>query len=568
MGAAGERRVPHPRTILTTLTAAATVAAAAIWLTGPPHPAAVLPPDAAPLPEPVRGAFHVHTTRSDGALAPADVAAAAARAGLRFVMLADHGDGTREPEPPAYVHGVLLIDGVEISTAQGHYIGAGLPKTPYPLGGDAEAVIEDVRRLGGVGAAAHPTSPREELAWHAPEAEPDGVEWLNADSEWRDESRLRLSRALLDYVWRPAGALASILDRPIEALALWDNLSARRPTPGLAGHDAHGGLGEEGGGGAGRRLHLPSYEAAFRTFSLNILPSSRLSGDGASDAARLLDALREGRAFTAIDAVAGPARLEFTAAADGDVVPMGGSTPARRARLTVRGAAPSGARTLLLHRGTIVSEADGGVLTFDTTSPGAYRPEIHAPDAPGRPPVPWVVGNAIYVASQPVADPAVTTVIAESLLGREWQVEADEGSQGRILEATGNRTFSYRLSPGDRRSQFVAFAVSLKGPPADATGLLLRGRAQRPMRVSVQLRFDGDGDARWRRSLYLDGEAERTQRIPLEALRPATGAPGLRSAPPRPSLARATSLLLVVDLTNAVPGAEGAFTLSEIAFVR
>ncbi len=98
----------------------------------------------------VRGAIHVHTTVSDGAGTPDEVARAAARAGLDFVVLTDHGDGTRLPAPPRYVDGVLVIDAVEISTTGGHYIALGLGQAPYRLAGEPRDVIEDVTRLGGV----------------------------------------------------------------------------------------------------------------------------------------------------------------------------------------------------------------------------------------------------------------------------------------------------------------------------------------------------------------------------------------------------------------------------------
>src|SRR5436190_5880953 len=70
----------------------------------------------------ISGAYHIHTTRSDGLGDRAAVAAAAARAGLKFAILTDHGDGTRPPDPPAYLDGVLVLDGVEISTDEGHYV--------------------------------------------------------------------------------------------------------------------------------------------------------------------------------------------------------------------------------------------------------------------------------------------------------------------------------------------------------------------------------------------------------------------------------------------------------------
>ena len=130
----------------------------------------------------VRGAFHVHSNRSDGSGSVDAIAAAAARAGLQFVILTDHGDGTRVPDPPAYRTGVLTIDGVELNTTGGHYAAIDLPASPYPLAGTPDDVIDDVRRLGGFGIAAHPGSPRSSLSWQEWGAPIDGLEWINADS--------------------------------------------------------------------------------------------------------------------------------------------------------------------------------------------------------------------------------------------------------------------------------------------------------------------------------------------------------------------------------------------------
>src|SRR3954453_18774697 len=112
----------------------------------PPRPRAVdVPAGWMPLASrTVAGAYHVHTIRSDGHGDRQAVAAAAARAGLKFVILTDHGDGTRPPDPPAYVDGVLVLDAVEISTDEGHYVALDMPRAAYRLGGDAETVIEDV----------------------------------------------------------------------------------------------------------------------------------------------------------------------------------------------------------------------------------------------------------------------------------------------------------------------------------------------------------------------------------------------------------------------------------------
>ncbi len=133
----------------------------------PPRPrvsVAVADPAAATLAAPavVRGAFHIHTERSDGTGTIEEVAAAAARAGLQFIILTDHGDGMRPPLAPAMHGGVLVLDGVEISTSGGHYVALGLPgASPYRLAGEPRDVVEDVRRMGGFGVAAHPDSPKD-----------------------------------------------------------------------------------------------------------------------------------------------------------------------------------------------------------------------------------------------------------------------------------------------------------------------------------------------------------------------------------------------------------------------
>ena len=117
-------------------------------------------------PRPLFGAVHVHTTNSDGSGTPDEVAAAAARAGLSFVVLTDHGDATRAADSPRYRSGVLVIDAVEVSTAAGTSSPSDLPRAPYPLRGEPDDVLEDLARLGAMSIVAHPTSLKNDLRWH------------------------------------------------------------------------------------------------------------------------------------------------------------------------------------------------------------------------------------------------------------------------------------------------------------------------------------------------------------------------------------------------------------------
>ena len=144
-----------------------------------------------------------------------------------------------------------------------------------------------------------------------------------------------------------------------------------------------------------------------------------------------------------------------------------------------------------------------------------------------------------------------------------WRVEKEEGSAGdvRVDPASGEVAFAYRLREGGRVSQFVAAVVDLPAnlPPFEAVSF--NGRADQPSRVSVQLRFAADGEARWVKSAYVDSSSRRVT-VSVADFRRADGPPN------RPDAVRATSLLFVVDLTNARPGDRGVVSISDLALSR
>lgn len=532
----------------------------------PPSPRTTTAVDPALAERTVRGAFHVHTTRSDGSADKAGVAAAARRAGLNFVVLTDHGDGMRSADPPEYIDGVLCIDGVEISTNGGHYVAVGASPAPYPLGGESAAVVEDVARLGGFGVAAHPVSPRRELAWDDWSLPVNGVEWLNADSEWRDERRWKLARVLLAYPVRPAGALAALLDRPASALAQWDSAAAGRRILAIAGHDAHGGVGQRLEDAGNRwSVGVPSYVASFRTFSTRVVLDRPLTRDPAPDGSALLAMVRAGRFYTAIDAIAAGSTLEFTAQIAGETVEQGSVLHgAGMASFNARATVPEGASIAALRNGAVIARSPGGSLQFQAREMGAYRVEVLVDDAPGTPPVPWLVSNPIFRYEQtPEAEPVVQTDVVR-LDSSAWRIEKDERSHGRVsipaARPGGEVQFEYRLREDARASQFVALSTDLPQNLRPFDAITFNATSAAPQRLSVQLRFAGDPSARWGRSVYLDS-TDRTIIVPIDDMRRADGPVA------RPDVRRATSLLFVVDLTNARPGDAGTIRLRDVRLV-
>ncbi|MFB3853634.1 MAG: CehA/McbA family metallohydrolase [Vicinamibacterales bacterium] len=556
---------------LVSLVAAALVAAVFVWAT------ATLPPARRDVPENAwvgragrpwaRGAFHVHTTRSDGTGTTEEVAVAAARAGLDFVVFTDHGDGTRKVDPPRYLSGVLCLDGVELSTASGHYAVAGMPPSPYPLGGEARDVVDDVKRLGGFGVAAHPTSPRPSLRWSDRAAVPDAVEWLNLDSEWRDEPATRLALAALHYLIRRPETVASVLDRPAAAFSEWDRMLRRGRTVGLAAADAHARLGPHTDGeasAAATSFHLPSYYAVFCAVSVHVEIGRPFAGQPDSDAAMLLDGLRAGRVFSSVDAIASPARLDFCAEASGVSGCMGEQLPAG-GPVTLRVKAPAipGLTLALFENGDPVKEERANNLTHRANGrPAVYRVEARLSEAPGMPAVPWVVSNPIYV-GPPLEGPAAARAAATSstmLAPGRWRVEHDASSRGTLLGpengAGGRLEFRFELGTAGARSPFAAIAHS-STPPGGSDRISLRAWATRPMRVSIQLRRPvGHDGLRWRRSIFID-ETPRDVTAFFD---------DMRAVPPAGPLepGNTNTLLVVVDDVNTLPGTAGTIFLENL----
>jgi hypothetical protein len=515
----------------------------------------------------VAGAYHVHSIRSDGTGDIDAIAAAAGRAGLRFVVMTDHGDATRPPDPPAYRRGVLVIDAVEISTNGGHYAALDMPAAPYPFGGEAAAVAEDVARLGGFGVVTHPDSRKAALRWRDWSVDVDGLEWINLDSEWRDEGRARLARVPFDYMVRPAPALASMLDRPVATLERWDALGATRRLVALPAHDAHGGVLEgEARGGLTRLLRLASYESSFRALAMRVILAAPPSGSAEADARAVLAAMRAGRVFSAIDAVASPAFADFRATSGGQEAVMGEELPfVAGATLTFRSTVPSGGRAVLLRDGVPqVAESSAGTLRKTADGPGVYRVEVSAPAAPGSPAVPWLVTNPIYLRSAgetAKAPSAQSAPVVVATVDDPGQVEKDSRSTATLRSTADTRVLEYALKAGERASQYAAFAVPMPRVSAAFDAIAFTGRASGPMRVSVQLRFNDLGGSRWTHSVYLSPEP-RAIVVPMSRLLPADGGSST------PEVASASSILFVVDLTNASPGQSGRFEISDLVLTK
>jgi hypothetical protein len=556
------------RSLLRTVTfaTAAGLAAVVLYLVISAPPRAIALPGDLP-PTQVTGAYHIHTSRSDGTGTADEVAAAAARAGLSFIILTDHDDATRPPDPPTYRHGVLCIDAVEINTTGGHVVALGLTGTaPYPLAGHPRDVVEDIHRLGGYAVIAHPDSPNPELRWRGQNVAFDGIEWLNVDSEWRDETpRTLLAAGARSFVRGPE-TIASLFSRPARTFDRWDTAARRRPVFGLVALDAHANIGWRDREEPRQRTALarPTYEALFRTAAQSVLLDAPLSGQPGDDATRIVGALAAGASFSIIRAFAGPASLEFTAEQGSHRATIGGRLTADAPTTIFRVAVPQapGARITLVADGQPLRSGQGSLVLSTQTRPGVYRVEVGLPGASA----PWIVSNPIGIGAWAPTLPGGTEpppepedVLRLPMTPTPWTIERDPASSAQLSQDGAELRFGFALAPGQPRGQYAALVTDV-GTASGVDRVQFTARAAAPLRLSLQVRLPGAGEGqRWRRSVYLD-TTPRQVTVDLQEFEAVE-----RSTSQQPIVAPVRTLLFVVDTLNSRTGSEGVFWISDVA---
>jgi hypothetical protein len=133
-----------------------------------------------------RGDMHLHTVHSDGRRLPSEVAAGARAGKLDFIVSTDHNTSSA-----AGIWGdfagpdLLIIDGEEITTRNGHYTALGLPAGTWidwryrAVDGGLVRFVQEIHRAGGLAVAAHPLATCVACGWKFGYAGMDAVEVWN-----------------------------------------------------------------------------------------------------------------------------------------------------------------------------------------------------------------------------------------------------------------------------------------------------------------------------------------------------------------------------------------------------
>jgi hypothetical protein len=341
------------------------------------------------------GAIHLHSAHShDGRRTVAEIAHAAARCGLDFVLLSDHFNLTARQRGEDGWHGrVLVVAGEEISPRFNHLLAFGIDEPVLPQRGDTtQAVIDRVRAQGGTCFIAHPDHKGAALfgvpSYRWRDWDVTGYAGLGIWDFMTDwQARLTsYPRALAAY-FSPALALHG--PEP-ETLARWDELGRTRRVAGIGELDNHD---------FRRQLwrldfSIFPFETACRMVTTHALLEEPFAKEAASDEVAVLGALAGGRAYICLEAL-GPGRgFEFYARQGEATLHMGGEAHLPgQAELVVR--LPRPALIRLLRDGRQELAVFGVELHHVAGGPGVWRVECRVKRT-GRW-RPWIYSNPVYL---------------------------------------------------------------------------------------------------------------------------------------------------------------------------
>jgi len=244
------------------------------------------------------GAIHVHTKASDGGHDVEDIASAAKRAGLEFVVITDVNNSEARAKEGTYDKVDLFVE-MEVATSVGHLL------TFYS---HTDAVKENDSRIsqlawqhfqgktevpGMFNIVAHPSHPK--TPWNALDRQPEGIEVINFDSQWRkqwEDSSLSFGLTLLTYPFSNFLTGLRFAQMSRKDLVAWDAMNAISPGRfGILAEHSHANLRLPGQ----LAVRWPEHEQVFKTGTTVLFYEPPLARDFESRKKQIYELIRQGK---------------------------------------------------------------------------------------------------------------------------------------------------------------------------------------------------------------------------------------------------------------------------------
>ncbi|OGH98155.1 MAG: hypothetical protein A2039_02760 [Candidatus Melainabacteria bacterium GWA2_34_9] len=337
-----------------------------------------------------KGAIHIHTTYSDGTSTIKQIARAAKKAGLEWIIITDHNNLTGLKEEGWY-DGVAVIVGEEISPPPGnHYLAFNITRAIseklHPL-----EFINEVNKQGGFGFIAHPDESTNRKHHWSPLIWTDweikgfqGLEIWNYLSDWGDQFNPK--RAFYDYLFKN-----HMLQGPTpKVLNWWDKLNNENKEifPAIGSLDAHALKYNY------RKIFILKifpYKDCFKTITNYVYLEERLSPNFNEAKKQIYDAIKSGNNLIInriwskkSDDICFYIENGTKKAFSGDKIALHEETI-----LTVK--LPKRGNIKILHNGKVIRDVNTYEFQMSDLKTGKYRLEVRYKNRP------WIFSNPIIV---------------------------------------------------------------------------------------------------------------------------------------------------------------------------
>jgi hypothetical protein len=356
-----------------------------------------------------RGVINVRTSRSSGSSSPEEVASEAKLAGLDFLILTDTSRTENSTNFGRYHERLLVMDEREASFLDSRLLLAtnnpvSLPAEPGEFNIFFTDILSQKRNLNSDQLIVLALPFNRGPTWTGPYPTGlDGIEVLNpkglSQRAWQ-KSKLNVIWSFVTYPFNPRFSFLRLFSEPNEEIALWDKLSAERPTWGFAGSEANARAIPL----ANYLVKFPSYQATFDVLSNHVLLSTELTGSYEKDKAKLLSAFKRGQFYAALDILGDPKGFNAVVYDREKVHPMGSLLKLARgmrifARLPIE---PKDFYEIVLFKnGDREMVSNSQELNYEVKTPGTYRilvrvsPTLPLPDAKKW--ISWIYTNPFYI---------------------------------------------------------------------------------------------------------------------------------------------------------------------------
>ena len=344
------------------------------------------------------GVIHFHSSHSfDGRVPVGDIIKAAGENSIDFLMLTDHSTlGARKGGLEGWNGGVLLIVGQEISPRFNHYLAFGIDEELIIDENDTASKPQDcidrVSTLGGIGFIAHPDHEGTQKfhVKHFPWQDWSvsgytGMGIWDFMTDWQSTLK-SLPAALAAYLF-PAYVLKGPRDITLKR---WDHLNKAGRVVGIGELDNH----DTPRKILGMTVGIFPFKRAFRFIRTHLLLDNPLKGEAEEDMNVLLRALKNGRAYIAMEYFRDAKGFSVSLSDLNREVTMGDEFSLKgEALLSVK--IPERGKIRIIQDGGVVAEAVGKKIMCKISQGGVYRAEVYL-KVRGKY-RPWIFSNPVYV---------------------------------------------------------------------------------------------------------------------------------------------------------------------------